>query len=107
MKETSESPTLSPTCPMKGGAPAVDESAADAVAKAACTTRRPRTIGVLEEQARALDWDTEWEQVLDRQPPFAKWFVGGKLEVAVNCLDRHVEAGNGDGVASAGRAARR
>ena len=33
------------------------------------------------------------------QPPFAKWFVGGRLNVAVNCVDRHVEAGNGDRVA--------
>jgi acetyl-CoA synthetase len=51
------------------------------------------------EQARRLHWDTEWDQVLDWQPPFAKWFVGGKLNVAYNCVDRHVEAGNGDRVA--------
>jgi acetyl-CoA synthetase len=47
-----------------------------------------------------LDWDTKWEQVLDwSNPPFAKWFVGGKLNVCANCVDRHVEAGNGDRVA--------
>jgi acetyl-CoA synthetase len=52
------------------------------------------------EQARELHWDTEWNQVLDwSNPPFAKWFVGGKLNVAYNCVDRHVEAGNGDRVA--------
>jgi len=52
------------------------------------------------EQAGELSWDTPWDQVLDwTNPPFAKWFVGGKLNVAYNCVDRHVEAGNGDRVA--------
>src|SRR4051812_30948960 len=52
------------------------------------------------EQAEALHWDTKWSQVLDwSNPPFAKWFVGGKLNVSYNCLDRHVEAGNGSRVA--------
>src|SRR4051812_13591640 len=56
--------------------------------------------GFWAEQAEALDWDTKWDQVLDwSDPPNAKWFVGGKLNVAYNCLDRHVEAGNGDRVA--------
>ena len=56
-------------------------------------------LGFWEEQARRLTWDTEWSEVLDWQAPFAKWFVGGKLNVAVNCVDRHVAAGNGDRVA--------
>ena len=51
------------------------------------------------EQATGLQWETEWDQVLDWRPPFAKWFVGGTLNVAVNCVDRHVAAGNGDKVA--------
>jgi acetyl-CoA synthetase len=52
------------------------------------------------EQAGHLHWDTQWDQVLDwSNAPFAKWFVGGKLNVAYNCVDRHVEAGNGDRVA--------
>src|SRR5215212_955187 len=52
------------------------------------------------EQARALDWATEPTQVLDwSDPPFAKWFADGKLNVSHNCVDRHVEAGNGDRVA--------
>src|SRR5215210_4058072 len=52
------------------------------------------------QQAEALDWTEKWEQVLDwSDPPNAKWFVGGKLNVAHNCVDRHVEAGNGDRVA--------
>ncbi|GAB3964910.1 acetate--CoA ligase [Plantactinospora veratri] len=51
-------------------------------------------------QAGRLDWAREWDQVLDwSNPPFAKWFVGGKLNVAYNCLDRHVAAGHGDRVA--------
>ncbi|MGY1796236.1 acetate--CoA ligase [Geodermatophilus sp. SYSU D00525] len=53
-----------------------------------------------EEAARRLTWAQEWDEVLDwTNPPFAKWFVGGKLNVAYNCLDRHVEAGHGDRVA--------
>jgi acetyl-CoA synthetase len=57
-------------------------------------------LGFWEEQARRLDWVTGWTQVLDwSNPPFAKWFVGGELNVAYNCLDRHVAAGRGDRVA--------
>ena len=51
-------------------------------------------------QANRLSWDTPFTEVLDwSDAPFAKWFVGGKLNVAYNCVDRHVEAGNGDRVA--------
>ena len=56
-------------------------------------------LGHWEEQARRLDWATPWETVLDWQPPFAKWFVGGQLNATYNCVDRHVEAGRGDKVA--------
>jgi acetyl-CoA synthetase len=50
--------------------------------------------------AERLSWDTPWDQVLDwDDAPFAKWFVGGRINVAYNCVDRHVEAGNGDRVA--------
>ncbi len=56
--------------------------------------------GWWERQARALDWDTPWDTVLDwSDKPFAKWFVGGKINASYNCVDRHVEAGNGDRVA--------
>ena len=52
------------------------------------------------EQARRLDWETPFTDVLDwSDAPFAKWFVGGRLNVAYNCVDRHVEAGYGDQVA--------
>ena len=50
-------------------------------------------------QADALDWFEEWHTVLEWDLPFAKWFVGGKLNVAYNCLDRHVASGHGDQVA--------
>ncbi len=40
--------------------------------------------------AAELEWMRPWTQVLDWQPPHAKWFVGGQLNASVNCLDRHV-----------------
>ena len=49
--------------------------------------------------AELLDWDTEWDTICEWDLPFAKWFVGGKLNVSHNCLDRHVAAGRGDKVA--------
>jgi acetyl-CoA synthetase len=52
------------------------------------------------DQARELDWFEPWEAVLDdSNPPFYKWFVGGRLNASYNCLDRHVAAGRGDRVA--------
>ena len=51
-------------------------------------------------QAARLSWETPFTDVLDwSEAPVAKWFVGGKLNVAYNCVDRHVDAGNGDRVA--------
>ena len=43
------------------------------------------------EQARSLDWLRPWDQVLEWSPPHAKWFVGGRLNASVNCLDRHLK----------------
>ena len=52
------------------------------------------------EQAERLDWGQKWDRVLDwDNPPFAKWFTGGTINAAYNCVDRHVEAGNGEKVA--------
>jgi acetyl-CoA synthetase len=52
------------------------------------------------EQAQRLAWETPFTEVLDwSAAPVAKWFTDGKLNVAYNCVDRHVEAGNGDRVA--------
>jgi acetyl-CoA synthetase len=51
-------------------------------------------------QARELlHWDTDFDTTLEWDLPFARWFVGGRLNVSYNCLDRHVEAGRGDKVA--------
>jgi acetyl-CoA synthetase len=55
--------------------------------------------GFWAKQALALDWQQEWHTILEWDLPFAKWFVGGKLNASYNCLDRHVEAGHGDQVA--------
>src|SRR5436305_13045937 len=46
-----------------------------------------------------VSWFEPWHTVLEWDLPFAQWFIGGKLNVAYNCLDRHVEAGYGDQVA--------
>jgi acetyl-CoA synthetase len=57
-------------------------------------------LGFWAEQANRLSWETPFSDVLDwSEAPVAKWFVGGRLNVAYNCVDRHVEAGNGDRVA--------
>jgi acetyl-CoA synthetase len=57
-------------------------------------------LGFWARQADRLNWAEPWDTVLDwTNPPFAKWFVGGKLNVAYNCVDRHVEAGRGGKVA--------
>ena len=61
--------------------------------------------GFWAKQARRLNWQTEPTQVLDwSNPPFAKWYADGTLNAAYNCLDRHVEAGNGIGLPSTSRA---
>jgi len=52
-----------------------------------------------EQAGELLDWIEPWDTVLDWDPPYAKWFGGGKLNVSANCLDRHVEAGHGNQVA--------
>ncbi len=47
-------------------------------------------LGFWETQARALDWISPWKKVLEWKPPHAQWFVGGKLNVSANCVDRHL-----------------
>jgi acetyl-CoA synthetase len=56
-------------------------------------------LGFWEKQAKNLHWDSPWFEVLDWQPPYAKWFVGGKLNASFNALDRHVNEGRGSRVA--------
>ncbi len=60
---------------------------------------RADPVAFWERLAGRLTWAEPWRQVLDWDPPFARWFVDGKLNVAVNCVDRHVDAGLGDRVA--------
>ncbi|TQL67552.1 acetyl-coenzyme A synthetase [Nocardioides albertanoniae] len=57
-------------------------------------------LGFWAEQAERLTWAEPFTEVLDwTDAPFAKWYVGGRLNAAYNCVDRHVEAGRGDQVA--------
>jgi acetyl-CoA synthetase len=56
-------------------------------------------VGFWEELARRLTWGEPWTEALQWELPYARWFVGGKLNVAVNCVDRHVDDGLGDRVA--------
>jgi len=76
------------------------EFAAQANAKADIyATADADRLAFWESQARELTWDQPWSAVLDWQVPYAKWFVGGKLNASVNALDRHVAAGRGNRVA--------
>jgi acetyl-CoA synthetase len=52
-----------------------------------------------EEANRRITWFEPWKQLLEWKPPYSKWFIGGKLNVCYNCVDRHVEGGRGDKVA--------
>lgn len=52
-----------------------------------------------ESQAKELTWEKPWDSILEWKAPYAKWFVGGKLNASFNALDRHVLAGRGDRVA--------
>jgi acetyl-CoA synthetase len=78
-----------------------EELAADANLKEEAYQRADEDReGFWAEQAERLSWDRKWDQVLDwSNPPFAKWFVGGTINAAYNCVDRHVENGLGDRVA--------
>ena len=81
--------------------PPSQEFAANANAKAAMyEDAAADRLAFWDAQAQALDWDTRYTEVLDwSNAPFAKWYVNGKLNVAYNCVDRHVIAGHGDQVA--------
>ena len=53
-----------------------------------------------EREARErVTWFEPWQRLYEWEPPYAKWFLGGKLNIAYNCVDRHVEAGHGEQVA--------
>ncbi|MFH8628389.1 acetate--CoA ligase [Streptomyces lydicus] len=81
-------------------APPSDLAAHANVTAAAYEEAAADRLGFWAEQARRLTWHTEPTQTLDwSNAPFAKWFADGKLNVAYNCVDRHVENGLGDRVA--------
>jgi acetyl-CoA synthetase len=80
--------------------PPTKEFASQANAKQEIYERADKDyLAFWEEQASALDWHKKWDQVLDWQSPFAKWFIGGKLNASYNALDRHVLEGRGDRIA--------
>ena len=81
--------------------PPSEEFAATAIATQDLYDRaKADRLGFWADQAQTLSWSQPWSQVLDwSDAPFAKWFVDGTINVAYNCVDRHVEAGNGDRVA--------
>jgi acetyl-CoA synthetase len=93
MSETNtEAPSVFPPSP---------EFAAEANAKESLYREAEQDrLAFWAKQAERLSWDTPFTEVLDwSEAPFARWFGDGKLNVAYNCVDRHVEAGNGDRVA--------
>ncbi|MEU8104217.1 acetate--CoA ligase [Nonomuraea muscovyensis] len=80
-------------------APPAELAAAANVTEAAYGEAAADRLAFWEGAADRLSWTTRWDTTLEWNPPFAKWFVGGRLNVAYNCVDRHVEAGRGDKVA--------
>ncbi|MER5426119.1 acetate--CoA ligase [Streptosporangium roseum] len=80
-------------------APPADLAAAANVTADAYAEAEQDRLAFWEKQADRLTWSKRWDTTLEWNPPFAKWFVGGELNIAYNCVDRHVEAGRGDKVA--------
>ncbi|MBE1589355.1 acetate--CoA ligase [Nonomuraea angiospora] len=80
-------------------APPADLAAAANVTAAAYAEAAADRLAFWERAADRLAWAKRWETTLEWNAPFAKWFVGGELNVAYNCVDRHVEEGRGDKVA--------
>ncbi|MET8339527.1 acetate--CoA ligase [Streptosporangium canum] len=80
-------------------APPADLAAAANVTAEAYVEAEQDRLAFWEKQADRLTWSKRWDTTLEWNPPFAKWFVGGELNIAYNCVDRHVEAGRGDKVA--------
>jgi acetyl-CoA synthetase len=76
------------------------EFAAQANAKADIyATADADRLAFWESQAEHLTWDRKWDKTLEWNSPYAKWFVGGKINASVNALDRHVAQGRGSRVA--------
>ena len=80
--------------------PSADFAAAANVGAEMYDVARADRLAFWDEQASRLHWDAPWSQTLDwSDAPFARWFVDGRLNVAFNCVDRHVANGLGDRVA--------
>jgi len=100
MSETTDGQSLSSRLPEGGFPPPAELAESANVGPDVYERAAADRVGFWEDAARRLDWAQEWDQALDwSNPPFAKWFVGGKLNVAVNCVDRHVDSGHGEQVA--------
>ncbi|MEO3869740.1 acetate--CoA ligase [Nonomuraea sp. B12E4] len=80
-------------------APPANLAAAANVTEAAYGEAAADRLAFWERAAERLTWAKRWDKTLEWNAPFAKWFVGGELNVAYNCVDRHVEEGRGDKVA--------
>ncbi|MFC4010892.1 acetate--CoA ligase [Nonomuraea purpurea] len=80
-------------------APPADLAAAANVTLASYGEAAADRLAFWENAADRLTWARRWDTTLEWNAPFAKWFVGGQLNVAYNCVDRHVEEGRGDKVA--------
>lgn len=80
-------------------APPAELAAAANVTSAAYAEATADRLAFWEQAADRLTWTKRWDTTLEWNPPFAKWFVGGELNVAYNCVDRHVEEGRGEKVA--------
>ena len=80
--------------------PPADFAAKANVTASAYDEAKADRLGYWAKEAERISWATPFDEVLDwSNAPFAKWFVGGTLNASYNCVDRHVEAGNGDKVA--------
>ena len=98
--ETAESENLSNLLHEERRFPPTAEFAAQAnLGESAFEDAAADRLAFWDRQAEALQWESTWTSTLEWDPPFAKWFVGGTLNASVNCVDRHVAAGNGDRVA--------
>jgi acetyl-CoA synthetase len=86
-----EERTFPPSAEFKKRALVTDQSLYDEA--------RTDVEGFWAKQALALDWFKEWDTICEWRLPFARWFIGGKLNASYNCLDRHVAAGRGAKVA--------
>src|SRR5258706_10480914 len=78
--------------------PPAPEFAAQANAKPDIYERDFEEFWDSEAKAR-VSWFEPYSELYEWDPPYAKWFLGGKLNVCFNCVDRHVEAGHGEKVA--------